>query len=128
MASIRFMVPALTGRPRRTDVLVLRSYSGQNAGGPTTCFTGRPPIWLADLKRNGRVIRSGTEFIPVTRRSLAGAGLKVTGIRLLGQCLFGEDDSPLFRGKIIGLPRGKKRICGCGTARRKPGRVWRPAR
>jgi len=116
---MKFMVPALIRRPRRTDVLVLRSFSGQNAGGPTTCFTGQPPIWLADLKRNGRVVRTGTEFIPVTRRNLVRAGLKVTNIKFLRQCLFGEDFSSLFCGQIVSLPRRKKRTCGCGAAKRK---------
>ena len=100
-------------------MLVLRSFSGQNAGGPTACFVGQPPIWLADLKRNGRVIRAGTEFIPVTRRNLVRAGLKVTNIKFLRQCLFGEDFSSLFCGKIVSQPRRKKRTCGCGTAMRK---------
>jgi hypothetical protein len=119
---MRFMVPSLIRRPLRTDVLVLRSFSGQNAGGPTACFTGQPPIWLADLKRNGRVIRAGTEFIPVTRRNLVRSGLKVTDIKFLRQCLFGEDFSSLFCGKIVSLPRKTKRACGCRAAKRKT--VW----
>ena len=119
MASMRFLVPSLARRPRRTDVLVLRSFSGQNAGGPSGCFVGQPPIWLADVKRNGRVIRARTEFIPVTRRNLARAGLKVTDIRFVRLCLFGEDFSSLFCGKIISLPRKRKRTCGCGAAKRK---------
>ena len=122
MVRMKFLVPSLTRRPRRTDVLVLRSFSGQNAGGPTTCFTGQPPIWLADLKRNGRVVKAGTEFIPVPRRNLVGAGLKVTDIRFLRRCLFGEDFSSLFSGRIASLPRKKtpkkKRACGCRTGNR----------
>lgn len=120
MARIRFMLPALIRRPQRTDVLVLRSFSGQKAGGPTNCFTGQPPIWLADLKRNGRVIRAGTEFIPVTRRNLVRAGLKITDIKFMRKCLFGEDFSSLFCGEIVSLPRKKTGTCGCGTAKRKP--------
>lgn len=119
MARMKFMVPALIRRPQRTDVLVLRSFSEQNAGGPTTCFAGQPPIWLADLKRNGRVIRAGTEFIPVTRRNLVRAGLKVTNIKFLKQCLFGEDFSSLFCGEIVSLPSKYKRACGCRAAERR---------
>jgi hypothetical protein len=96
---IQFLAPAVIHTLGEKDVLIVRSFSGQNAGGPTNCFTGEAPIFLADLFRPGLPPRRSTEFIPLNKATVT-EGMKIVEIEATDTCLFGEDFSTKYRGKV----------------------------
>jgi len=123
MSCVRFLAPTLAGRLKKTDTLVVRGFSGRNAGPPTDRFNGVRPIVLADLLAKGRIRPTSVEFIPLTKGTVK-VGTRLTNFAPLGNCLLGEDLVPRYRGQTFAA-------AGWSRALPRPARpvkrtVWRP--
>jgi hypothetical protein len=100
MTCVRFLAPTILQTLGRNDVIIIQNFSGQIAGGPTNCFRGERPIYLAKLFRKGSKRSTIIEFIPLNRKMLK-TGLKLTKFVSLGVCTLGPEPVPKFNGTLV---------------------------